>query len=806
MKLKSFLLIGTVLILSSCAEESLNSNEGVSGDNNGSTLSRASYTVGGGDQSRSTFLGQWNPASTRAANDWAVGLSFEKPENAVNLQENPWNNASIGYIPETFTGSIQFNVANDAVIYNYGKDVTFTNCNFNGTVTVYNAGELNWTVSNGNKHTVYNSGTLNVLNYANIGNVYNVGELNLEGQKGYEYPAWNNWQAVEVFKADIPNDMHIFSTGGIVSIPCDADFKASADIDNLVTVKGNLNIQNGSTTKHFCGLLVDGDLSLVDERNYVSSSYVIAKNISLNGASLFLTKEGYVKAENITFNGNGRTEENNGGYYEAIVSKEGSIAKVEVKDIVAPQAKSLREHFGAGVYVDFENITYYDEIKAKSVITCSADEYIGDVATQDGINNKDVSGVPECGEPWGTPSVDSKVPSLDVVAEVESPTHDHNDGKNNRHLSATSLVYDNNGNIFASYHMRGGNWGEDTYDKDDVEGCIERWTFSPSEGIQIGNWMWTDEFDFNHIYLDKTSGYVITVGHKAGENQVDKHTDFGGIIGKMPAEVWESNWNSNQTLTREDFQYKYLTTDEELFGDYENESGNVTNQKLDYKNAGDGNCVVRDGDYYLVATSAGYGKISAEDFGRIKDEAGVPLFVRTDGSAKYLVKDGENIHVLYLNERPVGGSQADSESSASLATMSIDAFPAKVSSPKTLGANISPVDGKNVIAVDGDVIYACLSKGGLQIGDNTPIKFSDQEDGSRSVNGVAVDDKYIYVANGSYVSVLDKATHKIVAERKGNFKNVSANFVEVRNIDGNRYVFVAFGQEGIKVFQLKNVD
>ncbi|MDE6741498.1 MAG: hypothetical protein K2J58_04125 [Muribaculaceae bacterium] len=109
---------------------------------------------------------------------------------------------------------------------------------------------------------------------------------------------------------------------------------------------------------------------------------------------------------------------------------------------------------------------------------------------------------------------------------------------------------------------------------------------------------------------------------------------------------------------------------------------------------------------------------------------------------------------------------------------------------------VEPVDGKNVIAVDGNDIYACLSKGGL-VRVNDGKKFQRGTNGNVPVNGMAFDDKYIYVANGSFVSVLDKETmNEICYYHASSLK--SANYIALRN----GKIYVAFGEDGIQVFQL----
>ena len=126
------------------------------------------------------------------------------------------------------------------------------------------------------------------------------------------------------------------------------------------------------------------------------------------------------------------------------------------------------------------------------------------------------------------------------------------------------------------------------------------------------------------------------------------------------------------------------------------------------------------------------------------------------------------------------------------------AFANKINTLNAVGT-IEPVDGKNVIAMDGNDIYVCLSKGGLVRYTNGIQSgfFQRGENNSVPVNGMAFDDKYIYVANGSFVSVLDKATMEEICYYHASSKK-SANYIALRN----KKIYVAFGEDGLQVFKL----
>ena len=216
---------------------------------------------------------------------------------------------------------------------------------------------------------------------------------------------------------------------------------------------------------------------------------------------------------------------------------------------------------------------------------------------------------------------------------------------------------------------------------------------------------------------------------------------LGAFIGTLPVD-----FEASTGTDRKDFEVKELTTNEPIYGPSKDDPN--TQIRIGFKNAGDGNCVVRKGNYYYVATYSGYGPLNL-DFSRVNDADGNKIFTKTNGSAKHISLSGNNMAVLAHD------TYDKTSSTASVFTYDASdfAFANKTNTFNAFGT-IEPVDGKNVIAMDGDQVYACLSKGGL-------VRVNDGKKWQKKnvpVNGMAFDDKYIYVANGSFVSVLDKAT------------------------------------------------
>ena len=113
---------------------------------------------------------------------------------------------------------------------------------------------------------------------------------------------------------------------------------------------------------------------------------------------------------------------------------------------------------------------------------------------------------------------------------------------------------------------------------------------------------------------------------------------------------------------------------------------------------------------------------------------------------------------------------------------------------------ITPVTGKNVFQLDGDDVYVCLGANGVKRYSNgvevAAFKLSD--DSAAAANGLAVDDKYVYVAYGhGGLFVLNKSDLKVMASyRYAGGK--SANYVTV---SGN-ILYVAYGLSGVQIFKL----
>ncbi|MCH5238915.1 MAG: hypothetical protein J1F38_01705 [Muribaculaceae bacterium] len=437
-----------------------------------------------------------------------------------------------------------------------------------------------------------------------------------------------------------------------------------------------------------------------------------------------------------------------------------------------------------------------------------------------------------------------------------------------RYLSATCVYFDKNtGTYYVTYHMQGNNYNTEL--EDQTSGFIETFTLDENGVPTVGKVYQAKDpsqldFDFNHLFFDDLSNTdnngnykgsdtgtrVIAVGHTSSPTSTGK-TDYKSMIAKLD-------------LNSEEITFAPVLTGEKILDENGKSLGN--------EDAGDVNCVIRKYNYYYLATRKGIAVLNAtldNLFTPIPNYSQDPsyhavenstYFVRTPGSAKHLANYypayGSGFSFLYITQEHPKTYDGNYSLPASIINFSMNAGDGTLCGMNTSGGgasiydtkdfdltswstgvnqfaipnNISPIDGKNVLANLNGRLYACLGKGGLYVRKNVntlegdklveeTIKFSDKKDGtgSRPVNGVFVEDVenyndgFIYVANGGCLTILDRETLEQVAEisvfKAGEVEDASANYVHVyktNNYTGkcpDRLVTVACGQQGVRVFK-----
>ena len=311
--------------------------------------------------------------------------------------------------------------------------------------------------------------------------------------------------------------------------------------------------------------------------------------------------------------------------------------------------------------------------------------------------------------------------------------------------SATCIQSANN-KLYVSYH---------TYGDKNFGGNIEVLSMTGNK-LQVDANKAAENCDYNHLIVDGNSLYLAGSGKKSA----------GAFLGKI------------------DLNGGNLGDEVKLYA-------------IDNKTKMDANCVAEFNGEHVVATTKGLTSF-AKDFSFWSKAGAEGKHVVTANNKLYTLDVDGNVNVYNNNE---------------------------LETPVTykVGA-VVPKDNKAVMAVEktsGD-IYVCKGENGVakissngQVNDNffTCPTFTKPEKTELAgkvkgrANGIAIGSDYIYVACGGYgLVVLDKETGKTVCHRKANaYKNDdcgSANYVAVENVNGEEYVYVAYGQNRVQVFKV----
>lgn len=326
--------------------------------------------------------------------------------------------------------------------------------------------------------------------------------------------------------------------------------------------------------------------------------------------------------------------------------------------------------------------------------------------------------------------------------------------------SATAIVPTDNNKVYVSYHTNGKEFGG-SIDVAEMNG--EQLTLK--QRVQQAEAKAT--YDFNHLNVINSKLYL------AGSAKGKDGKQLGGAA----------------------ISYAAIGSDGLL-----NVTEGLTSQSLDNTVKGDANCVVPFDNNIAVASTLGYSVYEPTLAKEAKER------VSTTGKAKFMAVNGTSLVGLnYTSEIAAGDAEVQGEVQVFDNSM-------KQTSSFNVGS-IAPNNGKNMIAIDSNGrIYVCKSAKGLMCYENgspawasewtTPVSHGegnvsvDKRQGY--INGVAVDDNYVYVAAGAYgLVVLTKDGKEVTHKRIGTSGN-SANYVAVKN----GLIYVAYGKGRIQVFKL----
>lgn len=370
-------------------------------------------------------------------------------------------------------------------------------------------------------------------------------------------------------------------------------------------------------------------------------------------------------------------------------------------------------------------------------------------------------------DPTPTPPEPGK--KIDVITVIDYTNHTHD-------ISAT-CIQPYNGKLYMSYHT---NEENQTDPSKTTGGCIEVFKTENNQTTMLQYLQDKKElYDFNHLMVDgkDATKYVYVAGHSTN----------GGMMGRIALD-------SNGLLNTEVTDIDETTTLNPL-------------TIVDWEHTGlaksDENCIVRDGNKLIVASTKGYGVYNANTLDLIGKK-------ETPGKAKHIALNNQYIVTLHYNNEV----ESDNETvSGTLQVFPLGADILTATPAKTINvSSIAPNDGKNTIAIDGNHIYVCRSAKGLSCYDLTtgeevwnwgaPLTANTKVPQGYA-NGVTYDANYIYLACGSYgLVVLDKNNMengkpvKVVKKRAE--AGMSANYV---TLDGG-YIYVAYGKSRLRVMKL----
>ena len=633
------------------------------------------------------------------------------------------------------------------------------------------------------KNTFYqNAGDLNIKGH----------DLNIQGGKGSTLFVKNSLIANKV---TMSGDAQLYVTdNATLTGAFEMSNQSYAWVNNVMTTT-SVKIQNTTTLGCGCALKVDGDVNATNginlyvlylkAKNYRQDSGAIlhlqdqsmvdieGKYVNLNqnqGYADLPDKDGVavIKANAFYYNAPGKQGDWNPGGAKtvdcSVFSTSGDNAHIILDTNVIYGSEGattpITDENTTIVWNNDANILFKDEPEAKNYVIkkteCNPNGYNAD---------KESTSEP------------TKEPTLDLISSIDY-NHDHD-------ISAT-CVQVHNGRLYMSYHTRDKKHG----------GCIE--VFSPVENnkVTLEQYLCDDQkdLDFNHL---------LAVKLKSGKRMVylpGSSNKKGAMLAYIPIQDNHLLADQSKSITTT-INGKDTVIYEKPLQFIQMNPATAEFAKKGY----DENCVVYNDEtnHLIVATTKGYLVYNADTYNEL-DKINKP------GKVKHIAIGNGKIVTVYLDRA------ATNETEAIPATVEIfDQKDEDLSNPiKSFAiSTIEPNNGKNVVRVDDYKIYVCRGAAGMYVYDMegnelwhyqmpSPTITEGENAGKYKghANGCYVGKKYVYIAYGGFgLVVLDKETHKVVAHR--NLAH-SANYV----IEYNGYIYVAYGQSRLQVFQLKNAD
>lgn len=662
-------------------------------------------------------------------------------------------------------GNVNIYVMSGATLIDPSRDLASTG------ITIYNYGTLQF--NNAEKYIapnqyIYNYGDANWPNntIANQGHLYVGGD--------FKAKAWGGWQGGGT----------LYVSGSFEYPNEDLTFDGNFYIGGKLSAK-NITFNNSAKLYNECGIFATQNVNLTGSNCELHVAYLHAEKLEQNSTSnIYLKNNSYINTPNYV--------NHNAGVGSITLEGDNAVAYIignklhynhsdeNRKDLkmFRTSGNESKIYFKGVFCKEWEDVpietTLNNEANVIEVTTENENDFtIKKDACNPGHNdNGDPTPAPGP-EPTPEPKAD-----LDLITTIELPNHTHT-------ISATCIKEYNN-KMYLSYHTRGNGHGA----------CLE--VFSPVTNNQVTMEQYLQDtesmLDFNHLIIDgkTTTPRVLTVGSHADKGAMTATIDIknDGLLNTETTEITENQ----ETKTVEPMQMINLVP------------ATAANAKLGY----DENCIVRDGDNYVVATTRGY-MVYDTDFNEIK-------MTKTDGRVKHLSLNNGKIASLTFDRQLTETEDVNTAMPAHINIYPAGTTDFSVTPEHSFAVEaITPNNGKNTIALVGDRVYACLGGAGFYCYDldgneqwHYQIKNALNTQGDKAglykaaANGCFIGGKYIYVAYGSAgLKVLDMDGN-LVAERYKKIKkgNYSANYVTVYN----GYIYVAHGKDRLQVYKLYNCD
>lgn len=732
------------------------------------------------------------------------------PAEAIDLVSAPQWTALSGNVFKISSGNIaltnQFQMSNTATIYvESGATLTYNYWDGGYKIIVLKGGKLVDSYGNATRlcdidnygtiefsqdridinHTFRTSKNLNVAGkyLAISGKAYFGGNVTTKAL----YPGGST--------TNIKGDLQLGENEGL-KLDAVNEVPTKMNVDGKITAK-RLELTNGSILYSGCGAVINEEVYITDNTALHAKYLKCSKFTQNSGAKLILSDQSYINCSGEFASYNNDTS------YSIL---EGDDAKAVIKadkfffNNGAPQNDDAGEEYflvkmfstpGKNNPQIVADGTFYVNGQKANVRFTDANMFVTNGVTK---NEVVINPTTDCGNPgWTNPNpkpspepepepnptptpkpepTPNPKPGLDLITTVE-PEHTHN-------ISATGIM-PLNGYLYMSYHTN-----QNQKDNADYShgGCIEVMSPVKDDQAELKQYIYDSarDLDFNHILATKLNSDEYKIFLPGSSNKK------GAMLAYM--DIRKDHMLADESMEITSKEGDEVTIKQPL---------NYIQLKPatgDYKGY-DENCVVYNDNtnHLIVATTEGYTVYDATTMNEIETYS-------KPGKAKHLAIGNGKIVGLYLNER-----NKDTKIGIPATIEIINEKTEDFNDTKTFDTNvkIEPNDGKNVIAVKDNKIYACLSSAGLYVYDmngneqwhyQMPSPKNKEGKWKALCNGCFVDNNYVYLAYGSYgIVVIDKNTHKVIAHRA---VEKSANYITV--YDG--YIYVAYGRSRMQVFKL----